>query len=399
MTPTTLPRRSFLKLAASGMAAWTVAPTVLPQWMPRMAFAPPGEAPAGDILVCVFQRGGMDGLNAVVPHADPDYYRARPTLAIPEPSSGSDGAAIDLDGFFSLHPALRPLKDIWDAGHLAVVHACGSPDPTHSHFEAMDYMERGTPGEKAIPSGWLGRHLQIVAESRPNPSPFRAVGMGGILQASLRGPVPATALRSIADFHLQGREEQIAEIQATLASLYTLDNMLADEARTTFEALEILARIDPQGYQPANGAQYPESDYGFGLRQIAQIAKAEVGLEIACVDIGGWDTHANQGTLEGGTLPGLLTELGQGLAALYHDLRETGKGLTLVTMSEFGRRVEENASDGTDHGHGNLIRGSTTTGWRRSFPGTSATTSREWPAGDILKTLRIFETLRVFFPV
>lgn len=349
---TDLTRRDFLRLAAASVATWSLAPWDLPGWMPRLAFAPEGVAPKGDVLVCVFQRGGMDGLNAVIPHGDPNYYRLRARLAIPEPESGDEGTGIDLDGFFGLHPSLRALKEVWDEGALAVIHAAGSPDPTHSHFDAMDYMERGTPGEKQIPTGWLGRHLQTVAWE--NNSPFRAVGMGNIMAASLRGPIPATTLKSIADFHLQGREDEIARIQATLASLYDLGGPLDAGADLTFEAMETLAKINPQGYTPANGAVYPETEYGFALQQVAQLVKAEVGLEIACVDIGGWDTHSAQGAVEG-TMPRLLEEFGNGLAALYADLGGLNKNVTVVTMSEFGRRCYENGSGGTDHGHGNVM--------------------------------------------
>ncbi len=343
----TLSRRDFLKLAG-----WSLAAPALPSWMPRMAFAPEGVEPQGDILVCVFQRGGMDGLNAVIPHGESKYYNRRPTLAIPEPKSGDDETGIDLDGFFGLHPALRPLKNLWDDGGLAIVHAVGSPDPTHSHFDAMDYMERGTPGEKQIPTGWIGRHLQTAPWQ--NESPFRAVGMGGVMQASLRGPVPVTTLQSIADFHLGGRTQDLAAIQQTLASLYGLGGSLDSEAVETFSAIDLLSKIDVNNYLPENGAEYPETGYGQAMKQVAQLAKADVGLEVACVDIGGWDTHAAEGTLEG-AMPRLLDEFANGLAALYHDLGERRGKVTIVTMSEFGRRAYENGSKGTDHGHGNVM--------------------------------------------
>ncbi len=353
MTTHTLSRRETLKLATH-LAGWTMAAPVLPAWMPRLAFAPEGVEPAGDVLVCVFQRGGMDGLNAVIPHGDADYYRRRPALAIAEPESGSEETGLDLDGFFGLHPAMRPLKDVWDDQGLAIIHAIGSPDPTHSHFDAMDYMERGTPGEKQIPTGWIGRHLQTAPWQ--NDSPFRAVGMGGIMQASLRGPVPVTTLQSIADFHLQGRTQDLLSIQQTLAGLYDLSAGLAPAANETFDAIEILSRINVNTYTPEGGAEYPETEYGLALKQVAQLTKADVGLEVACVDIGGWDTHATQGAVEG-ELPGLLAEFANGLAALYHDLGPSGrrKRVTIVTMSEFGRRVYENGSLGTDHGHGNVM--------------------------------------------
>jgi uncharacterized protein (DUF1501 family) len=344
-------RRDFLKIAATGLTGWTLAPQ-LPAWMPRLAFAAEDVEPQGDVLVCVFQRGGMDGLNAVIPHGEAEYYRRRPTLAVPEPKSGDDTTGVDLDGFFGLHPALRQLKDLWDDKALAIVHATGSPDPTHSHFDAMDYMERGTPGEKSLPTGWIGRHLQTAPWQ--NQSPFRAVGMGGAAQASLRGPVPVTVLKSIADFHLAGRTQDLAEIQQTLTALYTLKPALAGSAESTFEAIGILEKVDVTSYTPEQNAQYPEGDFGLALMQVAQLAKAEVGLEVACVDIGGWDTHAAQGGVEG-ELPGLLTQLASGLTALYRDLGDRAKRVTIVTMSEFGRRVQENGSAGTDHGHGNAM--------------------------------------------
>ncbi len=344
---TQISRRDFLKLAGS----FAVAPA-LPAWMPRMAFAPQGIEPAGDILVVVFQRGGMDGISAVIPHGDPHYYENRSALAIPEPEDGSDKTGIDLDGFFGLHPSLRPLKDLWDEKTLALVHAVGSPDPTHSHFDAMDYMERGTPGEKSIPTGWIGRHLQTAPWQ--NESPFRAIGMGGVMQAALRGPIPVTTLKSISDFHLQGDVSQLTEIRARLESLYNLGSSLDGDAVETFNAVNILDKIDVNNYTPSGGAAYPETEFGMAMKQVAQIAKAEIGLEVACVDIGGWDTHNQQGQLEG-ELPTLLNEFSSGLASLYHDLGDRAKNVTIVTMSEFGRRVKENASDGTDHGHGNCM--------------------------------------------
>jgi uncharacterized protein (DUF1501 family) len=342
-----LTRRDFLRLAGS----LAMAPT-LSSWMPRMAFAPEGVQPPGDILVVVFQRGGMDGLNAVIPYADEGYYLHRPELSIPEPSPGTDGAVIDLDGFFGLHPSLRPLQGLWEQRALAIVHAVGSPDPTHSHFDAMDFMERGTPGEKSIPTGWIGRHLSSA--SWQNESPFRAVGMGGVMQAALRGLVPVTTLKSITDFHLQGDTSRLVELRESLAALYADGSSLEPLAVETFEAVDLLSKIDVEHYTPAQNTVYPESEFGQAMKQVAQIAKAEIGLEVACVDIGGWDTHNSQGGMEG-QLPTLLNELASGLSALYDDLGEYTERMTLVTMSEFGRRVQENGSGGTDHGHGNCM--------------------------------------------
>jgi uncharacterized protein (DUF1501 family) len=323
-----------------------------PLWMPRVALAPRDAPTQGDLLVCVFMRGAADGLNLVVPYGDKDYYAARDTLALQQPKASNAQAVIDLDGFFGLHPNLRPLKEIYDAKALAIVHAVGSPDPTHSHFDAMDFMERGTPGEKAILTGWIGRHLQQVASS--NQSPFRAVGMGLLLQQSLRGPVQATALQSIADFHLRGDVKQIENIQTALASLYQGDGFVEREGQQTLQAMRDLAKIAANNYVPANGAKYPETVYGKSLATVAQLIKAGIGLEVAAVDIGGWDTHVQQGGADG-QMPRLIDEFAKGLAAFYADLQDQMKHSTVVTMSEFGRRVQENASRGTDHGHGNLM--------------------------------------------
>ncbi|MBI4788269.1 MAG: DUF1501 domain-containing protein [Chloroflexi bacterium] len=345
----TTSRRDLLKrtgVLAMGVMTW-------PVWMPRIALAAPETATQGDVLVCIFMRGGADGLNLVAPHGDKDYYARRDTLALAQPKSTNANAALDLDGLFGLHPNLRPLKDIYDAGALAIVHAAGSPDPTHSHFDAMDFMERGTPGEKAIPTGWIGRHLQQVASA--NKSPFRAVGMGSLLQQSLRGPAPATALQSIADFHLQGDAKRAQQIQDALAALYAGDGFVESEGQQTLQALRDLAKIAQNKYTPANGATYPETAFGKSLATVAQLIKAEMGLEVACVDIGGWDTHVQQGVVSNGQMPRLIEEFANGLAALYRDLQDQMRRITVVTMSEFGRRVQENTSQGTDHGHGGVM--------------------------------------------
>lgn len=346
-----LSRRDFLK----SMGVLGVSSALFPSWMPKLVFSPTGQSANHDVLVAIFQRGGMDGLNAVVPYGEGSgYYDRRPTIAIPEPGNGY-GSAIDLDGFFGLHPSLAPLKDIFDAGALNIIHAAGSPDPSRSHFEAMEFMERGIPGDKSTTTGWITRHLQSAAWQ--NESPFRAVGMGAILPASLRGEPSALALRSIADFHLSGRQDQIASIQRTIAGLYSIQtptDILDIKAAGVFNTLDTMAHLAEQGYQPVNGAQYPESEFGFGLRQVAQLIKAGVGLEIACIDIGGWDTHEYQGGSDG-TMAYLLNDFAQGMNAFYTDLQDEMGHITVVSMSEFGRTAGENASGGTDHGHGNAM--------------------------------------------
>ncbi|MFN8482777.1 MAG: DUF1501 domain-containing protein [Anaerolineae bacterium] len=355
-------RRSFLKTSLqSGLLA--IGGLALPSWMPRLAFGAPDQSPRGDTLVVIFMRGAADGMNIVVPYSAAEYHTARTRIGLDEPNKGTSTSVIDLGAVegrnpvaFGFNPVLTKMKELWDERALAVIHAVGSPDPTHSHFDAMDYMERGTPGEKQIPTGWLARHLASVASV--NNSPFRAVGMGGTVQAALRGPIPATALQSIATYHLNGNPQEIAKIQATLAALYQGTATVEQQGQDTFEAMGILKSIAAGGaYKPANGATYPTTGYGQALQTVAQLIKSDVGLEVACVDIGGWDTHAGEGdaTPAGNNLPGLLDQLQNGLHAFYTDLGARMSQTLVVTMSEFGRRLADNASNGTDHGHGNVM--------------------------------------------
>lgn len=351
-----LNRRQFMG-AAGAVGVFGVSKSLFPHWMPRLAFRDQAAvgSPPGDVLICIFLRGGMDGLSVVVPYAEgSNYYTARPTLRILEPGNGAE-RALDLDGQFGLHPVLAPLKELYTAGALGIVHATGLTDPSRSHFDAMAFMEAGTPGSKLTTTGWIGRHLQSAAWQ--NASPFRAVGMGALVPQSLRGNIPPLALRSIADFHFKGREDEMQKMLQVLGSLYTIDaptDRVETQAKLVFETVDLLDRLDVNTYTPANGAVYPDDEFGLGLRQIAQLIKADVGLEVACVDLGGWDTHEAQGVF-GGQFEALLRTLGDGLAALYSDLRDSMANISVVTMSEFGRRVHENGSRGTDHGHGNVM--------------------------------------------
>ncbi len=339
-----LTRRDFLKAAAIVPLA-----AALPTWMPRLAFASTDSQPAPDLLVCIFLRGAHDGLNIVVPHFEDAYYSSRPNIAIARPNPSDDKSAIDLDGRFGFHPALAPLKDIFAAGHLAAVHAAGSPDPTRSHFDAQDYMERGTPGEKTIATGWIARHLEVRAAATQ--VPFRAVGMGSLLQESLRGPIPAAAMQGIADFHLKGHQQELARVQTALNALYEGPDWLDQQGAQAMAAMNILDRTNPAQFTPQHGAQYPTTGFGQGLKQVAELSRSGLGLEVACLDLGGWDTHVG----EDATLANLLKQLAEGLAAFYTDLQDDMARITLVTMSEFGRRVHENGGRGTDHGHGNTM--------------------------------------------
>jgi uncharacterized protein (DUF1501 family) len=339
-------RRFFLKSSGLALVGLGFAPDFL-----RRAVAATG-APRRRVLVTIFQRGAVDGLSMVPPAAEPFYAAARPGIAIPPPGSG-DGAASDLDGHFALHPSLSGLRPLWDAGSLAIVHAVGSPDPTRSHFEAQDYLDAGTPGVKSTRDGWLNRSLQARPEA--DARPFRAIALQPGLPRSLAGRAPAVALNAIAEFGVRGGPPADA-LAERLAADYAAagDAALRTTGRDAFEAVRILREADPGRIAPAPGADYPAAPIGQRLKQIAQLVKADVGLEIAATDAGGWDTHAGQGAARG-ALASRLKELGDALAAFSTDLGERMADVSVVTMTEFGRTVRENGTRGTDHGHGSVM--------------------------------------------
>jgi uncharacterized protein (DUF1501 family) len=343
-------RRIFLRNSALAMVGIGAAPL----WLKRALYAADAPSVRKKILVAIFQRGAADGLNIVVPHGEKAYYALRPTIAIPRPTSGEDkalDAAIDLDGFFGLHPSLAPLKPLFDQQHLAIVDAVGSPDPTRSHFDAQDYMESGTPGLKATADGWMNRALP---QQTGKASPLRALSLGPVLPRAMRGGNPALALDRIGDFQVRN-----APAAKTFERLYleTKDAALQAAGRETFEAVSMLQAIQRQPYTPASGAEYPRGRFGDSLRQIAQLIKADVGVEMAFADIGGWDHHVNElgARASEGQLANLLREYGQALSAFWQDLGDRMADVVLVTMSEFGRTAHENGNRGTDHGHANSM--------------------------------------------
>ncbi len=341
----TISRRYFLKnggIAMLGMAS-------LPSFLQRAVAAT--ASPNKKKMVVLFQRGAMDGLNVVVPFAEPNYYRLRPTIAIPEPRRGGADAAIDLDGFFGLHPSLQPLHPLFQNGQLAVVQAVGSPDPTRSHFDAQDFMESGTPGVKATDDGWLNRALQSMPE--PEATPFRAVAFGPYLPRTLEGSAPAVAIPDLSQFKMNGPPQTV---QGGFEAMYaqTVDQAMRGVGQETFEAIDQLKKIDPGSYQPENGAQYPTSRFGKSLMEIAELFKSDLGLELAFLDSGGWDHHVNEGGVQG-QLSNLLRDLGQGIAAFHQDLGDRMEDIVFVSMSEFGRTAHENGNRGTDHGHANCM--------------------------------------------
>src|SRR5580765_368453 len=335
-------RRSFVKGGTLALVALGAAP----RFLVRTALAQE-RAGRPKVLIAIFQRGAVDGLSMVVPHGDPDYYGVRGSIAIARPNPGVADTTVDLDGFFGLHPSLAPLGPLWDDRRLAVVHACGSTDTTRSHFDAQDYMESGTPGVKSTPDGWLAR----AVGARPAKStPFRAVAIGPALPRTLQGDVGAISMQSLDRFDVRGGSDGTA--RAGFESLYEqgVHDLLHGTGRETFDAVKMLRSARASRIPPANGAEYPRVPLGEALRQIAQLIKANVGLEVAFADMQGWDTHVGQGA-ERGQLALRFRDFGAVLAAFSQDLGDRLSDVVVLTMSEFGRTVAENGNRGTDHGH------------------------------------------------
>ncbi len=393
---TAMHRRVFLKGGAVALLALGSPPGFL-------ARAAMGASALGSrtgrrkTVVFVFQRGAVDGLNMVVPFGDSAYYGARKSIAVEAPRAGDAGRALDLDGFFGLHPALSPLHELYGRGEMAIVHACGSPHPTRSHFDAQDYMETATPGDKATRDGWLNRLLaeteshacvcdghgagpvgegrtlddaaahanehavgqRALGRAGSGPSPLRGVALSAKMPRALRGRYETVAIPDLEEFGVAGGRD--AGLEGAVARLYrtndspggTMD-LLTDAADGSFDAIELIKRTDPLSYNPSAGADYPGTDFGRSLRQIAQLIKADAGVEVAFTDIGGWDTHIGQGGANG-QLANRFTELGRGIRAFYDDLGDLMEDVLVVSMCEFGRTVQENGSGGTDHGHGNCM--------------------------------------------
>ena len=339
-------RRVFLKNGGLALVSLGFAPEFLAR---TVAAAGPTRR---RVLVTVFQRGAVDGLNMVVPFGERDYYSSRPTIAIAPPGRDTQ-CALDLDGFFGLHPRLAPLKALYDARQLAIVHACGSPDGTRSHFDAQDYMETATPGVKSTPDGWLNRYLHVKEHEAQ--TPFRAVALAPQLPRAMQGLAPALAIGQIDRFGIRAGQASDM-LQSSFESEYAAaaDRVLHSTGREAFEAIRMLKQADPSRYTPENGAEYPRSAYGDALRQIAQLVKAEVGLEIAFAESGNWDHHVNEGAAIG-QLAVRLDDFARGIAALVRDLGDRMQDVVILTMSEFGRAVAENGNRGTDHGHGNAM--------------------------------------------
>ena len=342
-------RRFFLKSSGIAMASLSAAPSFLKRTALAQTLATGKDRP---IIIAIFQRGAMDGISAVIPFGDKNYYSVRPQIAVPQPKSGNADGAIDLDGYFGLHPALAPFKPIYDEGHLAIVHAVGSPDSTRSHFDAQDYMEAATPGNKGTADGWLNRYMQAKKDAKA--TPFRAVSFTANLPRTLLGPAPAIAMTNISDFGVRAGQGN-GQVAKGFEELYSqgLSDVLHGTGKEAFEAVKMLKRANPAQYTAANGANYPRSQFGQALLQIAQLIKSDLGVEVAFTDVGGWDTHANQGSSRG-QLANRLQDFSQGIAALYKDLGDRMRNVVILTMTEFGRTIRQNGSGGTDHGHASV---------------------------------------------
>jgi uncharacterized protein (DUF1501 family) len=339
-------RRFFLHKGALALAGTTT----ISAFLLRTVLAEAAPAP-NRRLVVVFQRGAADGLNIVVPYREKNYYAMRPSIAIPQDQ------VLDLDGFFGLHPSLTPFKPLYDTGHLAIVHAAGSPDISRSHFDAQDFMESGTPGVKSTQDGWLNRALQ--AEDflhRRQQSAFRALALGAEVPRTLAGKTPTIALSNLNNFAVAGRGPSPSPAASAFEAMYgeSGDHIFHVAGEETFEAVKMLRSANPSQYRPGPGVDYPESEFGNKMKQIAQLLKSNLGVEAAFTDVGGWDTHQNQGSIDG-QLANRLRDFSASIAAFWRDLGDDAENVTLVTMSEFGRTARENGSGGTDHGHANAM--------------------------------------------
>lgn len=349
-------RRYFLKTGGIGLASFGFM-AAAPEFLHQFAAAQTAAKGYGKkkVLVTIFQRGAVDGLNMVVPYGESEYYGLRRNIAIKKP--GENGGAIDLDGFFGLHPSMKPFEQLWKDKRLAIINAVGSPDNTRSHFDAQDYMESGTPGYKGTKDGWLNRVLQTT--SKKDDSPFRAVAMTQSLPRALYGKAPSVAMTNLADFSIKAGIYS-NNMRGGFEGIYEQNSKdtLGETGKETFEAVNFLKQANPAQYKPENGAVYPSTALGRSLAQIAQMIKAGIGLEIAFAEMGGWDTHSNQSAGQNpsqGQLANLLRDFAASIAAFNTDLGKRMDDVVVLTMSEFGRTARENGTRGTDHGHANAM--------------------------------------------
>lgn len=362
-----IPRRVFVREGALALLALGVPPA----WLTSAVLGARPPSRRTKTLVCIFQRGAVDGLSMVVPYGDPAFYEARRSIAIPAPTRDGAGA-LELDGFFGLHPALEPIAPLWRSRELAVVHAVGSPHGTRSHFQAQDFMETARPGDREARVGWLNRVLSATcdcdgrtpAHARAHSADhafgqaglpmLRGVSLGRGSPLALRGPHPTLALRSLDGLHAFEDPDLVSGLTALYGPGTDVSDPVAGGGAEALEAARILRTIHPDRYSPRAGVEYPANEFATSLRDIAQLIKADVGVEVAFAELGGWDTHAGQGGVSG-QLAARLGILAHGLRAFHDDLGERMEDVVVLTMSEFGRTIDENGSGGTDHGHANCM--------------------------------------------
>ncbi|MFO0831746.1 MAG: DUF1501 domain-containing protein [Phycisphaerales bacterium] len=346
-----LSRRRFVQ-AGAGLAAFLAAHA----WVPRVAYARSHRGGARDVVVSVYLRGAADGLTMCVPYAEGAYYTGRPTLAVARPDSADPGRCTALDDRFGLPPAMAPLLPAYQDGKLLMVHATGSMDPSRSHFEAQRFMETGRPGDQSLATGWLGRHLATVDAVVPG-APVRGVGLSAGLPKVLVGGPDTLPIANLDTFGILGSSSSLPARRAALTDMYTpTPDPLHNAALSTLTTIDVLNTINFAGYVPSNGAVYPgTTGFAYAMRTTAALIRAQVGVEAVAIDVGGWDLHDNLGPISG-SMANLMGALAQTLAAFYQDvIAGGGPGVTVVVMSEFGRRLLENGNLGTDHGHGNMM--------------------------------------------
>ncbi len=347
-------RRLFIKSGGIALASFG-ATSLTPSFLQRAVLGQTQSGARRKTLIAIFQRGAVDGLSMIVPFGERAYYDLRPAIAIPKPETGNAESAINLDGFFGLHPSMSSLRSLWDSKRLAIVNAAGSPDNTRSHFDAQDYMESATPGRKGTPDGWLNRYLQ--SKSDPKATSFRAVSLTQTMPRVMQGRAPALAISNLSDFTIRAGRNS-AKVQGGFEELYeqSVNDVLGGTGKEAFEAVNYLKKANPAQHRPENGARYPQTPFGNSLLQIAQLIKAGVGLEVAFTDTPGlnWDTHVNQGNSRG-QLGNLLQQFSNAITALVVDLGPRMDDVVILTMSEFGRTARENGNRGTDHGHANAM--------------------------------------------
>jgi uncharacterized protein (DUF1501 family) len=357
-------RKAFLK--AGGLTLFGIGMGGIPAFMAHAAeqIQAPGLFKRKKILVSIFQRGAMDGLMAVTPFEDQYLKAARPSLFLSPVKNGSNNPLIDLDGRFGLHPSMRAFESMFREKRLAIVHGMGSPNTTRSHFDAQDYMESGTPFNKGTSSGWLNRAAGLLGHEA---TPFQAVSLTSSMPRSFYGDTPSVAISNLQDFTIQMRGNPMStkRVSQSFEDLYdqTSSGLLKTTGKESFDAVKMLQKVDTKNYKPANNALYPNSPLGNSLKQIAQLIKMDVGLELAFAESGGWDTHFNQGA-ENGIFSRNVNDLSLSIMAFWTDLVLYQDELTVMTMTEFGRTVKQNGTGGTDHGRAscNFILGNDVNG-------------------------------------